>query len=72
MSAQRRSARVVWALALVATTALTTLAACPEAELDETFPCRAPEDCVEGFACHPERWICVPEGELDGGAADTT
>ena len=41
-----------------------------------TFPCRAPEDCVEEFECHPTRWVCVPAGTsstsagLDSGTAD--
>ena len=43
-------------------------------ELDtQLFPCRAPEDCVEGYVCAPERYVCVPEGELgavDAGAMD--
>ncbi len=29
---------------------------------DELFPCRAPEDCVEGFECHPQRYVCVEVG----------
>lgn len=50
-------------------------AACLEdPELDDRpFPCRAPEDCVEGFSCHPERWVCVPEGDAsapDAGFVD--
>lgn len=39
----------------------------------QTFPCRRPEDCVEGYVCHPSEWICVPEGSVDlqdAGAAD--
>ena len=31
---------------------------------EETFPCRAPEDCIEGFLCSPTRWVCVREGEV--------
>lgn len=36
------------------------------------FPCRAPEDCVDGFSCHPERYVCVPAGEVsvDAGVTD--
>jgi hypothetical protein len=41
-----------------------------------TFPCRAPEDCVEDFECHPTRFVCVRAGTsstalgLDAGASD--
>jgi hypothetical protein len=41
-----------------------------------TFPCRAAEDCVEDYECHPTRWVCVRAGTsstaagLDAGAAD--
>ena len=41
-----------------------------------TYPCRAAEDCVEDFECHPTRWVCVRAGTsstsagLDAGAAD--
>lgn len=43
---------------------------------EETFPCRAAEDCLEGFICHAERFICVPAGAavdagtLDAGSSD--
>jgi len=40
---------------------------------DSAFPCRAPEDCVDGFSCDPDRWICVPEGgapAVDAGVSD--
>lgn len=29
---------------------------------DAPFPCRAPEDCVEGYECAEGRWVCVPVG----------
>lgn len=63
-------------------------AACPGdfALEGQTFPCRAAEDCVEGYECDPGRYICVPRGTdasapaardsgaspdpLDAGAAD--
>jgi hypothetical protein len=41
-----------------------------------TFPCRAPDDCVEGYECHPMKYVCVKTGTsstavgLDAGLAD--
>lgn len=62
------------ALALTAATALLTAACLDDLGVDgTTFPCRSPDDCVEGFRCHPTRWICVPadEVELDAGTSTT-
>lgn len=42
-------------------------------ELDEQlFPCRSHADCIDGFGCHPERYVCLPVGEiaLDAGFSD--
>jgi hypothetical protein len=58
----------------LAALALTLLAGClDDAMLDGgVFPCRASEDCVEGFECHPTRYVCVPQGGagLDAGLTD--
>ncbi len=41
-----------------------------------TYPCRGPDDCVDGYECHPTRWVCVKSGTsstaagLDAGSAD--
>jgi len=32
------------------------------------FPCRAETDCVEGFTCHPDDFVCVPTGSVDASA----
>jgi len=48
--------------------------ACPDSfDVDgKTFPCRAPGDCVEGYVCHPTRYVCVLAGSVpDGGALST-
>jgi hypothetical protein len=34
----------------------------------KTFPCRAAGDCVEGYECHPTRFVCVLNGTVDGGS----
>jgi hypothetical protein len=34
----------------------------------QTYPCRMASDCVDGYICHPTRWVCVPKGS-DGGPA---
>ena len=41
---------------------------------EQTFPCRVPADCVSGFACHPERFVCVPADDVETGenTADET
>jgi hypothetical protein len=31
---------------------------------NRTFPCRAAGDCVEGFECHPTRYVCVVAGSV--------
>lgn len=52
-------------LLLAALLALSLLGCLDDWEVDgETYPCRGPEDCVEDWACHPERWVCVPAGSL--------
>lgn len=27
-----------------------------------TYPCRTPEDCVDGYECDSSRWVCVEAG----------
>lgn len=53
---------------------LAVLGCLEDPDLDGTpFPCRAPEDCIEGFVCDPDRWVCLPEGEtspVDAGTLD--
>lgn len=52
--------------------ALLALSACPsgvEVE-DQTFPCRAAGDCVEGYECHPTRFVCVVAGSVSAAASD--
>lgn len=53
--------------------ALTTIGACLEdLPVDGVFPCRKAEDCVDGFVCHPSRFVCVDEAQVteDGGVID--
>jgi len=52
-----RAAVVVFAL---------VLGACLESPnlSDRTFPCRGAADCVEGFVCHPSRFVCVAAGAV--------
>src|SRR5262249_30331322 len=41
-------------------------------ELDQkNFACRDPADCVDGFVCDPQRFVCVRPGS-DGGVVVTT
>ncbi len=51
---------------------LVTGSACLEdMQLEEqTFPCRAAEDCVDGFECHAQRFVCVAGAGLDAGQVD--
>jgi hypothetical protein len=41
-----------------------------------TYPCREPDDCADGYECHPTRFVCVEAGTsstasaLDAGRAD--
>ena len=38
---------------------------------DASFPCRVPEDCIEGFVCDPVRFVCVESNApVDAGVAD--
>ena len=32
--------------------------------VDGVFPCREADDCVEGFVCHPTRFVCVDKDEV--------
>lgn len=65
-------AREIGLLRRLAAVALLALAGCPgDFDVDrETFPCRSPEDCVEGYECHPSRFVCVRSGAGDGGERD--
>ena len=43
---------------------------------DMVYPCRSADDCVDGFECHPTRYVCVEAGtsssavSRDAGLAD--
>ena len=41
---------------------------------ERKFPCRAAEDCVEGYFCHPQDFVCVPDGTavVDAGTVTAT
>ncbi len=49
--------------ALLLTAALTGAGCLQGVDLDQrVFPCRSAADCVEGFLCHPARFVCVAVG----------
>ncbi|MFO0724972.1 MAG: hypothetical protein U1E65_14425 [Myxococcota bacterium] len=60
-----------WSL-LAAALAAVLAASCLGSEKleDYEYVCRAPSDCVEGYFCHPRRYVCVLIGTstlTDGG-----
>lgn len=36
---------------------------------DRPFPCRAPEDCVDGYVCDEMRFVCTPEPGTESSTA---
>ena len=66
---------IVWGSMVLATVMTACLDDLP---VDDVYPCRKPADCIEGFVCHPTRYVCVEESEtstevdsVDAGVIDS-